>query len=70
MQNAARLPLIRNNPDAATVQKEIDRRAGNWSEVRPEWGLSGNGAFIIGRRSLTQDINLEGRAFLNNYRLS
>ena len=66
-ERCARLPLIRNNPSGATVQKEIDRRAGDWSEVRPEWGLSGNAAFIIGRRSLTQDIDLEGRAFLNNY---
>ena len=66
-ERCARLPLIRNNPSATTVQKEIDRRAGDWSEVRPEWGLSGNAAFIIGRRSLTQDIDLEGRAFLNNY---
>ena len=67
MERCTRLPLIKDNPSGATVQKEIDRRAGDWSEVRPEWGLSGNAAFIIGRRSLTQDIDLEGRAFLNNY---
>ena len=66
-ERCARLPLIANNPSATTVQREIDRRAGDWSEVRPEWGLSGNAAFIIGRRGLTQDINLEGRSFLNNY---
>ena len=66
-ERCGKLPLIADNPSDATVQKEIDRRAGDWSEVRPEWGLSGNAAFIIGRRSLTQDINLEGRAFLNNY---
>lgn len=66
-ERCTRLPLIKNNPSATTVQKEIDRRAGDWSEVRPEWGLSGNAAFIIGRRSLTQDIDLEGRSFLNNY---
>ncbi|MBM83789.1 MAG: hypothetical protein CMJ78_24805 [Planctomycetaceae bacterium] len=66
-ERCGKLPLIADNPSAATVQKEIDRRAGDWSEVRPEWGLSGNAAFIVGRRSLTQDINLEGRSFLNNY---
>ncbi len=66
-ERCARLPLVGKNPSASTVQKEIDRRAGDWSEVRPEWGLSGNASFIIGRRSLTQDIDLEGRAFLNNY---
>lgn len=66
-ERCGKLPLITNNPSAKTVQKEIERRAGDWSEVRPEWGLSGNAAFIIGRRCLTQDINLEGRSFLNNY---
>jgi len=66
-ERCGKLPLITDNPSAATVQKEIDRRAGDWSEVRPEWGLSGNAAFIIGRRSLTQTIDLEGRSFLNNY---
>jgi uncharacterized protein YbcC (UPF0753/DUF2309 family) len=66
-ERCTRLPLIGKNPSAATVQKEIDRRAGDWSEVRPEWGLSGNAAFIIARRSLTKDIDLKGRAFLNNY---
>jgi uncharacterized protein YbcC (UPF0753/DUF2309 family) len=66
-ERCGKLPLIANDPSAATVQKEIDRRAGDWSEVRPEWGLSGNAAFIIGRRSLTQAIDLEGRSFLNNY---
>ena len=66
-ERCGRLPLIANNPSAATVQKETDRRTGDWSETRPEWGLSGNAAFIIGRRGLTKAINLEGRSFLNNY---
>ena len=43
------------------------RRSIDWSQVRPEWGLSRHSAFLIGRRLLTQGIDLEGRTFLHSY---
>jgi uncharacterized protein YbcC (UPF0753/DUF2309 family) len=53
---------ITGAPDAA-----IARRSTDWSEVRPEWGLVNNAAFIVAPRTRTQGLDLEGRAFLHSY---
>lgn len=50
------------NPIHATQKRSHD-----WSEVRPEWGLARNAAFIIGPRRLTKSIDLQGRCFLHSY---
>ncbi len=42
-------------------------RARNWAEVRPEWGLAGCAAFVAAPRSVTQGLDLGGRAFLHSY---
>ncbi len=52
-------------PDEAYI--EVRRNSLDWTQVRPEWGLSGNYAFIIGRRELTKELALEGRVFLHSY---
>ena len=66
-ERCIRLPGVDDHPSASLVNREIERRAGDWSDTRPEWGLSGNAAFIIGSRKLTKASNLGGRTFLNSH---
>lgn len=58
------------NERAARLGRSADdllTGAMHWGEVRPEWGLSGNAAFIVGPRALTAEIDLGGNAFLHSY---
>jgi uncharacterized protein YbcC (UPF0753/DUF2309 family) len=66
-ERCARLPDVQQPLAGSKAKAHVRTRSTDWSQVRPEWGLSGNAAFIIARRELTQGIDLSGRAFLHSY---
>jgi len=66
-ERCARFPEINESLRASKARREVRRRSSDWSQVRPEWGLSGNAAFIVGRRALTRGVHLDGRVFLHSY---
>ncbi len=52
---------------SGNVDEAVKYRSRDWAQVRPEWALAGNGAFIVAPRERTRGIDLGGRAFLHEY---
>lgn len=63
-----RAPALGLDPKGeAELDRSIFRRAQDWAEVRPEWGLAGNAALVAAPRSRTRHLDLGGRVFLHDY---
>jgi uncharacterized protein len=66
-ERCARLPGTPSRLTPRAALRHVERRAADIAQVRPEWGLSSNAAFVIAHRSLTRGLDLGGRVFLHSY---
>ena len=66
-ERAPTLGLTHLAHDGVQLEKSIKARSNDWAQVRPEWGLANNAAFIVAPRQRSQHLNLAGRAFLHDY---
>jgi len=62
-ERARTLPGTGRRPTA----RDARRRAVDWAQVRPEWGLARNAAFVVGPRAMTAGLDLRCRTFLHSY---
>ncbi|MFC0004866.1 putative inorganic carbon transporter subunit DabA [Micromonospora siamensis] len=53
-------------PDRPTPGR-LPARAADWAQVRPEWALAGNAAFVAGPRDRSAGLDLGCRTFLHSY---
>lgn len=57
-------PLAGNE---AALKQAVLERSNDWAQVRPEWGLADNAAFIVAPRARSRHLDLAGRSFLHDY---
>lgn len=66
-ERCTRFPDVATTLSVQGAASHVRGRSVDWSQIRPEWGLSGNSAFIVGPRDLTKALDLTGRVFLHSY---
>ena len=66
-ERASSLGLAALSNAPAALKQAMLQRANDWAQVRPEWGLANNAAFIVAPRARSQHMNLGGRVFLHDY---
>lgn len=66
-ERSRRFEVINTNRSAALVHEKIRNRSVSLFEPRPELNHATNALCIIGRRSLTRQLFLDRRAFMNSY---
>lgn len=64
---AERASLLGLDPGTSGFHQKVFSRSKDWAQVRPEWGLAGNAAFVAAPRSRTKNADLSGRVFLHHY---
>jgi uncharacterized protein YbcC (UPF0753/DUF2309 family) len=67
LTRAERARFLALDAPAGDIDAQVIARSRDWAQVRPEWGLAGNGAFIAAPRHRTAGIDLGGRSFLHDY---
>jgi uncharacterized protein YbcC (UPF0753/DUF2309 family) len=65
-ERAPSLGLDPRAPHSALIDL-LRRRANDGAQTRPEWGLTGNAAFLIAPRDRSRGSVLQGRVFLHDY---
>ncbi|ORV89179.1 DUF2309 domain-containing protein [Mycolicibacterium iranicum] len=66
-ERCAVLPGARRRFSPRAAARHVGRRAVDWAQVYPEWGLAGNAAFIVAPRDVTRGLDLRRRTFLHSY---
>ncbi len=66
-ERAASLGLEHLVGEPRRLEQALQERGNDWSQVRPEWGLAGNAAFVVAPRWRTRHLDLHGRSFLHDY---